>query len=76
MKKAKSKVFRVYCEFLVKATDERQVISYLQEEDDFVERHIIVEEDNIAGGFISRLKAETSEDAIKNQEEIYIDLTK
>ena len=41
------KVFRVYCSFLVKAGDERTVETYLQEEPDFVEQHIIIDETEI-----------------------------
>ena len=41
------KVFRVHCSFLVKAEDERTVETYLQEEPDFVEQHIIIDETEI-----------------------------
>jgi len=63
------KVFRVYCEFLVKADNPKDIEGYLATEDNFVESHIIIEENNIAGGLIPRLKYEAD-----TEKEIYKEL--
>jgi len=36
--------YRVFCNFVVEADSVRDVIQYLSEEDDFVEKHLIIDE--------------------------------
>lgn len=36
-------VYKVYCEFFVKANDRRDVANWCMEDSDFVEKHIFIE---------------------------------
>ena len=58
--------YRVYCNLVVEADSERDVEQFLSEDGDFVERHLIISEDNPAIGLLPN----------HNEEEAYADIRK
>ena len=38
------KIYKVYCEYYVKAVDEKTVETFINDEDNFAEAHLIIEE--------------------------------
>ena len=61
--------YRVYCNFTVEADSASDVIEFLSEEGDFVESHIIVEENTRAAELLPSKSDDTYDD-------IYADITK
>jgi len=57
------RIYKVYCEFFVKANNPKDVETFCGEDTDFVEKHIIVKE------------ATPTEFTNDEQEDIYKDLT-
>lgn len=67
---AKGRIFRCYCEFFIKAKNEKEVERYLQGEDNFVEKHLLIADDSIAGNIIDRVKNELEQDYPKRELEV------
>jgi len=74
----KAKVYKVYCEYLVKANSRKEVIDFIiadMSSGEFYEKHIIIDETGVAGTLLEREKFR-KEHEVNEAVDIDYDLTK